>query len=76
MSDFICNVEVWNGLTNRIKYEDGVDTAKALEMVSEYRKNALLFAGKHSCKENVLYYIIQHDEALDNNYKLASPNRR
>ncbi len=65
MSGYICNMEVWNGLNNRIKRDDDVDTEKALKQIEIFRKEALLFAGKHNCKENVLYYIIQHDDDLD-----------
>ncbi len=65
MSDYICNFEVWNGLSNRIKFEDNHDAKEAWELQHKYRKDALLFAGKHGCKEPVLYYIIHHDEKSD-----------
>ncbi len=67
MSDYICNFEVWNGLSNRIKFEDNYDTKEAWELQHKYRKDALLFAGKHGCKEPVLYYVIQYDEELSRN---------
>ena len=60
-----CNTETWNGLSNRIAYEEGADLETALAKVSQYRKDALIFAGKHKCRENVLYAVIQHDEELD-----------
>ena len=65
MSLFVCNLEVWNGLSNRISCEDGVDTDVAWDMQHKYRKEALLFAGRHGCKEPVLYYVIQYDEDID-----------
>ncbi len=65
MSDLYCNTEVYNGLSNQIRYEEGVDLEQALGQIAFYRREALLFAGKHDCKENVLYSIIQHDEDLD-----------
>ena len=62
---FVCDIEVWNGLSNRLRHEDGSDVQEALRMVAEYRRNAILFAGKHGCRENVLYSVIRHDEVLD-----------
>ena len=64
MSGYICNMEVWNGLSNRIKAEEA-DLRETLDKAADYRKNAILFAGKHGCRENVLYSVIQHDEELD-----------
>lgn len=66
MSDFLCNIEVWNGFENRIGFEDGVDvTRAACELLPKYRKDAMLFTAKHGCKENVLYFIKQYDPDLD-----------
>lgn len=60
-----CNLELWQGFNNRIFRYEETGVADALGHKDMYRKNALLFAGKHGCSENVLYYVIQHDEALD-----------
>ncbi len=66
MADFICNMEVWNGFTNLLYREDGVDVGEvSYTMLPKYRKEAILFAGKHGCKENVLYCIKRWDEVLD-----------
>ena len=61
---FRCNLEVWHGLNNRITEEEA-DLGEVMRRMKEYRKNAIMFAGKHGCSENVLYCVIQHDEALD-----------
>ncbi len=34
-------------------------------MELDYRKNALLFATRHGCTENVIYCVKEHDEELD-----------
>ena len=65
MTDFVCNIAVWKGLNNRIKYTEGVSLKEALSMERDYRKNALLFAGKNGCTENVIYCVKEHDEELD-----------
>ena len=65
MSGFACNTEEWNGLDNRLRTDEGVDLGSALARIPICRKNAVLFAWKHKSKENVLYCVIQHDEALD-----------
>ena len=66
MSVLSCNIEVWNGLSNMIRKEDSVDVELiAKDMIPKFRKDAMLFAGKHGCKENVLYFIKQWDEELD-----------
>ena len=38
MNGYICNIELWNGLTNRIKAEEGADLKKVLGKASDYRK--------------------------------------
>lgn len=65
MSDFVCNVDIWNGLDNQIRWEDGVDVEQAFSMKRKYQKDALLFIGKHNCKEPVLYSVVEYDEMLD-----------
>lgn len=64
MSDFICKLEVWNGFGKKLK-EDEADLQTALSMKEDYRKDAILFAARNGCSENVLYSVIQHDEELD-----------
>ena len=61
---FRCNLEIWHGLNNRITEEEA-DLGEVMRRMKEYRKNAIMFAGKHGCSENVLYCVIQHDEDLD-----------
>lgn len=63
--DFKCSVEVWNGFTDRIKAEEGIDLTETYRKIPEYRKEALIFAAKHGCCDNVLYSVIQHDSILD-----------
>lgn len=65
MSDFVCNLEVWNGLNNQLHHESGVALGKALNMQWKYRKDALLYIGKHNCDNPVLYSIIEYDDVLD-----------
>ena len=65
MQGFLCNVAIWNGLSRRRKYTEGVDLQEALAMEKDYRKNALIFSAKHGCSENVIYCIKEHDEVLD-----------
>lgn len=60
-----CDLEIWKGLDNRIKYENGINLETALSKKTDFRKNALIFAGKHHCKDNVLYSVTQYDETLD-----------
>ena len=65
MSDIRCNIAIWKGLNNRIKYIEGMDLEEALSMEQDYRKNALLFTARHGCTENVMYCVKEHDEELD-----------
>lgn len=62
---FKCNVSVWNGFNNRIKYIENIEVSGALAMKDEYRRNAILFAGKSDCKENVIYSVVEYDDKLD-----------
>ncbi len=60
-----CNVVIWKGFKNKVKYIGDMDLKEALAMENDYRKNALLFASKHGCTENVMYCVKEHDEELD-----------
>ena len=59
-----CNLQIWNGLDNRILCEDGIDIGNALSMANDYRKNAFLDGAKHDV-EHILYQVIEHDDMLD-----------
>ena len=65
MGVFVCKLEVWNGLDHQLRREDGFDLDEAFAMKKKYRKDALLYAGKHHCEDPVLYSIIEFDEELD-----------
>lgn len=64
--DYTCTLEVWKSLNTTVRYEEGTDLEKALKMKDEYRKEAIMYAAKNGCRENVLYCIIQHDDEIDN----------
>lgn len=63
--DMFCHLEEWHGLTNMVSEKDEVPVYKALQMREMARKEAVLFAGKKGCAENVLYSIVEYDEMLD-----------
>ena len=60
-----CELSVWNGFDNRIKHIEDISLCEALALKDEYRKEAILYAAKHGCSENMIYYVIEHDEELD-----------
>ena len=60
-----CTLEVRNGSGKRIRYEDGMDTKKALALEKDYHHNAALFAGRNGKKGNVIYSIKQYDDITD-----------
>ena len=61
----VCNTDVWHGLDNLISSNEGVELSVALSEIATYERDAILFAGKHGCKKNVLYCVIQRDEDFD-----------
>lgn len=61
----LCNTELWNGLDQRLNFENGIELKKALSECDTYRKEAMLYAARHDCRENVLYFVKQYDEMLD-----------
>ena len=63
--DMFCHLEEWHGLTNMVSEKDEVQVYEALQMREMARKEAVLFAGKKGCTENVLYSIVEYDELLD-----------
>ena len=65
MPDFICNLEVWSSLTNRIRLDEEADLSSALSLISDYRKTALLYAAKHKSSDPVLYSVIQYEPVSD-----------
>lgn len=61
---YICNIETWNGLTERMSIREGIDTKSAIEMVCEYRRAAIKTVAQADTG-HVLYGVIQHDPDLD-----------
>lgn len=60
-----CSVSVWNGFENRIKFIEDIEVSEALAMKAGYRRNAVLFAGRNGCMENVIYSVVEYDDELD-----------
>ena len=69
--NMLCNTELWNGLDHRLDFENGIELKKALSECDTYRKEAILYAAKHDCRENVLCYAIEYNEWLDIITKIA-----
>ncbi len=65
MSHAHCSIEYRKGLFCTINEEEDVDIRIANDKINEYRKKAVLFAGKHDRHENVLYSVKIFDEELD-----------
>ena len=59
-----CTLEIWNGLDNRLSFQDGVDLRTALDMRPVFLRENLLFKAKHK-EAPVLMAVIQYDEMLD-----------
>jgi hypothetical protein len=66
MSDFICNVAIWKGLNNRIKYIENVDLATAFDMARTFQKKARRFIVDNELDgKNIIYSATEHDEITD-----------
>lgn len=60
-----CSLSIWHGFDNRIQHIEDISLADALKLKEEYRKEAILYSGKHPRPDHVLYCVIEHDEELD-----------
>ena len=63
-SGYICNVETWNGLTEQLSYQEGIDTKAALDMENKYRRVAIKTVIQTDTG-HVLYGVIKHNPELD-----------
>lgn len=61
---FLCHLKVWNGLDKLVRYEDEIDTAEALSMIKDYRRQAILDGAKDGVGK-ILYSAVEYDEDLD-----------
>ncbi len=64
VNGYICNIETWNGLTERMSIQEGIDTKSAIKMEDEYRRAAIKTVAQADTG-HVLYGVIQHDPDLD-----------
>lgn len=60
-----CNMSVWKGLTNRIRFEDCVSLKDALLMRNDYQKDAAIFGARLKDWSNILYSIVFYGEQGD-----------
>ena len=76
-----CSLSIWHGFDNRIQHVEDISLADAIKLKEEYRKEAILYSGKHPRPDNVLYCVIEHDDKKQNsncckNCKTGSITRR
>lgn len=64
-SGLCCRLEVWNGFSDMVHSEYVTDLKAILGFQADYRKEAILYAARHGCGQNMLYSVTQHDEMLD-----------